>query len=181
MRGDKNILNNEKYILFFSVLLLFFYLWKVFIILRSRLSRLRTFCIRRHFTAVSSRLAGLMRWAVCLQTRISCLSSGWTGQIEQGRKPPVFSAFSTHRLTQSLQWRSLVTVCSMFIVGDLVGNSSWSWGWLRGYKDVFSQYAVSPYRGTNASRRWAHWPAQEKANVEAEIQLEGAGRLCRYQ
>lgn len=56
-------------------------LWKVFIILRRRLSRLRTFCIRRHFTAVSSRLAGFMRWAVCLQTRISCLSSA--GQTEQ--------------------------------------------------------------------------------------------------
>lgn len=57
-----------------------FNLWKVFIILRSRLSRLRTFCIRRHFTAVSSLLAGLMRWAVCLQTRISCFSSGGTSR-----------------------------------------------------------------------------------------------------
>lgn len=60
----------------------FFNLWKVFIMFRSRLSRLRTFCIKRHFTAVSSRLAGFMRWAVCLQTRISCLSSA--GQRENG-------------------------------------------------------------------------------------------------
>lgn len=37
--------------------------------------------MRRHFTAVSSLLAGLMRWAVCLQTRISCLSSVRRGHV----------------------------------------------------------------------------------------------------
>ncbi len=51
------------------------HLWKVLSFLHRRLSRFSTFCIRRHLTAVSSRLAGLMRWAVCLHTRISCFSS----------------------------------------------------------------------------------------------------------
>lgn len=125
-------------------------LWKVFIILRSRLSRLRTFCIRRHFTAVSSRLAGLMRWAVCLQTRISCLSSVRAGQTGQERGIACLVYVKQHGPAQSLQQRSSVAACSVIIVQDLVG------GWLRGYKDVFGQHTVSPHRGTNAARRWAN-------------------------
>lgn len=44
------------------------YLWNVLSFFLRSISRVSTFCIKRHFTAVSSLLAGLMRWAVSLQT-----------------------------------------------------------------------------------------------------------------
>lgn len=101
-----------------------FHLWKVFINLRSKFSRFRTFCISRHFTAVSSLLAGLMRWAVCLQTRISCLSSGGNRTNRVGNSCWVHG--------KCRLFRSVQLYCSVSLW------ACWGWGSQGGYKDVFS-------------------------------------------
>lgn len=61
------------------------YLWKVCSLRASSRSSASTFPRSRPRTAVSSRLAGLMRWAVRRHTWISCFSSA--GRGSQGRSP----------------------------------------------------------------------------------------------